>query len=282
MFTLAGHQIEAVSVAGVETCFQLPALDLAFDIGRCPDGAERLSTLLLTHGHIDHAAGLPYYVAMRDLVGAPPPRVFAPQEAVEALRDILAAWHRLQGATECEIKPVRPGDEIALGSGHLARAFRSPHRIACCGYTISSRKKKLRPDLAGRSTQEIAALARGGEEVNVTVEQPEICFPGDTLADVIDLEPSVRKARLLLLECSFVGPDVDVAFARRRGHVHLDEIAARADAFENEVILLTHLSRRHRPEDVARALSSLPPRLASRTWALLGGAAVPASRGATA
>src|SRR5207249_282426 len=88
-----------------------PLRSFALDIGRCPDGADKLSTLLLTHAHIDHASGLAYYVAMRDLVGATVPRVFAPEESVAPLRDILAAWHRLQGATECEITPVRPGDE---------------------------------------------------------------------------------------------------------------------------------------------------------------------------
>src|SRR5262245_53930136 len=76
--TLAGHQVRALSVGGIETCFELPAFDVCLDIGRCPAGAERRGTLLLTHAHIDHAAGIPYFISMRALLKLPEPRVVMP------------------------------------------------------------------------------------------------------------------------------------------------------------------------------------------------------------
>ncbi|MCJ7543023.1 MAG: MBL fold metallo-hydrolase [Phycisphaerae bacterium] len=63
-FTLAGY-----SVAGEEAVIVAPELDCVFDIGRCPREALVVNHLLLTHGHMDHVAGLPYYFAQRDFQG---------------------------------------------------------------------------------------------------------------------------------------------------------------------------------------------------------------------
>ena len=49
-----GFSIEGVSVGGQETCVMLPALKLAFDIGRCPERAVYQDILFITHAHMDH------------------------------------------------------------------------------------------------------------------------------------------------------------------------------------------------------------------------------------
>jgi ribonuclease Z len=268
---LAGHRIEALSVGGVETCHQLPGFNLAMDIGRCPPGVERLGTLLLTHGHIDHAAGLPYYVSLRGMMHLAPPRVFVPEESREILGDILRSWARLQSdALRCELVGVQPGDVLPLSKHRFARAFRSPHRIACVGYTLFQEGRQRRPELAHLSEAELEALARRGEQVHEQVTRPEICFPGDTSAEVIDLEETVTTARVLLLECTFLGEHVARDKARRGGHVHLEDLAERAHLFRNEAILLTHFSRRHsRAEIEAAVRARLPESLLPRVHLLL-------------
>ena len=39
MLRLSGHEVEAVSVGGLETCIQLPGWDLALDIGNTLEAA---------------------------------------------------------------------------------------------------------------------------------------------------------------------------------------------------------------------------------------------------
>ena len=267
---LGGLQIEAYSVGGVETCFQVPAFDVCLDIGRCPRGAERRAVLLLTHAHIDHAAGLPYYVSLRGLLNLTPPRVYCPDFDRDRLQSILDGWAQLQADSDrCQLLGVGPGDEINLPRGHVARPFRSPHRISTVGYTIFSRRRKLKPELHGLDGAQIAERARRGEVVNEVRERAELCFPGDTRAEVIDTESTVTQARILLLECTFVGPDVSVDKARRSGHIHLDQIAERADLFDNEYILLTHFSRRHPHSHIRAEVDRLPARLRDRIQLLL-------------
>lgn len=268
---LAGHVIRAISIGGIETCFEVPGFDVCLDIGRCPPGVERRGTLLLTHGHIDHAAGLPYYVSMRSLMKHGRPRVYCPRSAHPHLEAILTAWTRLQADTDrCQLIAVDPGDQIPLAADACARTFASPHRIDCIGYTLFRRIRKLRPDLIGLPGEAIGARARAGEVVHEIQERAEICFPGDTRIDVVEREPMVRTARVLLLECTFMEDRVSPATAHAGGHIHLDDIAAHADLFENEAVVLTHFSRRYRPEEIREAVERrLPAALRARVHLLL-------------
>lgn len=72
MCHLCGTTIRAIAPAAPatapleqETCVILPRLKLAFDAGRCPQRSVYASTVLLTHGHLDHAGGLPCHAASR-------------------------------------------------------------------------------------------------------------------------------------------------------------------------------------------------------------------------
>ena len=268
---LAGHRIEALSVGGIETCFQIPAFDCCLDIGRCPPGAVSRRRLFLTHAHMDHAAGLPYFVSMRAMHHLPPPVVYCPSGVRAKLQTILDTWSDLDSeASRCQLLGLEPGAHIPLGGNREARTFRSSHRVETLGYCLYSLRRKLKPALHGLDGPALAAKARAGESIHFIEPVPEICFPGDTGIKVVDREAMVRTARLLLLECTFVGERPGRRWARSGGHIHLDDIAERAELFENEAILLTHFSRRYRPEEIRDAINArIPPRLRSRVHLLL-------------
>jgi ribonuclease BN (tRNA processing enzyme) len=66
------------SVAGEETIVQVPELNVCFDIGRCPYFALTSDIICLTHGHMDHVAGLPYYLSQRAFQGMKPGTILLP------------------------------------------------------------------------------------------------------------------------------------------------------------------------------------------------------------
>lgn len=51
---IEGYRVEGLSIGGHETCIIFPTLNLAFDIGRCPQRALSQDFLFISHGHMDH------------------------------------------------------------------------------------------------------------------------------------------------------------------------------------------------------------------------------------
>ena len=102
---------------------------------------------------------------------------------------------------------------------------------------------------------------------------PEVAFTAATRRiEVVEREEVVRLARLLILEVTFLDDRVSVEDCRAKGHIHLDEVAERADLFENEALLFTHFSSRYTARDIERALDQkLPAELRERVTPLLDG-----------
>lgn len=270
MARVGTHDIDAVSVGGIETCIELPGWDLAFDIGRCPLTAIRRSRLLLTHTHMDHASGLAYHAAQRDLFRMPPPTYYVPEPNLVDLGVMLDAWRRLdRSELPCTLVPVAIGERFELGPGRAGRAFRSPHRVWCQGYALSSVHQKLKASLAGQGAEVIRACRERGEPVTEAVEVIDVAFTGDATIEILDVSPVVRTARLLIIEVTFFDDDVPPPVAKKKGHVHIQDLADRAADLENEHVLLTHASARYSPARIrARVDAVLPEALRARVQLL--------------
>lgn len=272
---LSGWTIEGVSVAGQETCILLPKLRVAFDIGRCPQRSVSHEHLFISHGHLDHIGGIPFHVATRALIGQTPSKIYGAPQCCDAARAMLDIHSQLEGETlEAEIRPLEVGGEVPLLNQHLVRPFRTVHVVPSQGYLVYSRKNKLRPEFHGASQQDIVAAKRSGTRITDTIETPEVAFTGDTSIDFVTLpgNDDVFRARLLIIECTFLDDAVDRAGARARGHMHVDDLAEHADKLQNEAILLIHFSARHKPQEVLDALDSrLPPALRSKCYPFLEG-----------
>jgi ribonuclease Z len=121
---------------------------------------------------------------------------------------------------------------------------------------------------------EIANRRAAGEQVTVPFTSTEVAFTADTRAALLDREPRLLEARLLVCECTFVDdprgevdPDLG-ARADRTGHLRLNDLVLRNDRFRNEAILLTHFSTRYGLGQVRNAVDALPEPLRSKVAAL--------------
>src|SRR5436190_19190981 len=72
------------SVACEESVVQVPELDVCFDIGLAPYFALTSNTIWITHGHMDHLAGLAYYLSQRDFQGMKSATVLLAKEVAGA------------------------------------------------------------------------------------------------------------------------------------------------------------------------------------------------------
>lgn len=271
--TLAGIPFRGVSIAGRETWFHVPSLDLAFDVGRSPAEVVPVPNLFLSHAHLDHAGGLAYWASQRRLLRLPHARVFTEPVTVPAWRQILELHGDLEGIRyDVTVEALGPGDAVDLRKDLSVSAFRADHRVPAVGFVASEVRRRLVPAWQGRAESEIRAAILGGEEVTKLSPRPLFAFSGDTGVGVFETAPrEVFEAKVLLLECSFVEAE-DVPRARNYGHLHVDDVAERADLFANEALVLTHLTLRSNPAELRRTIARrLPASLASRTVPFLPG-----------
>lgn len=265
----AGVPIEGVSIAGHESFYKLPSFRTLLEFGRAPEDVVGYATVCVSHGHLDHMAGLAHYASRRKLGGLTEARVFVPAEAAEDVVQWVEASERLENIEYgIELVPVSPGDRIRLRNDLELTVLPGRHRVPTVGFLFSEVRQKLLPELAGRDGHEIAALRESGHAVTRREEIPLLAYPGDCGEEIFDACPEIFRSRVLLLECSFLLPD-DRDRAREYAHIHLDDVLARAHRFENETVVLTHFSQRYTPADIRRALRAIPEPLSKRIMPFL-------------
>ncbi len=257
-FTLEGR-----SRAGHETYFRIRELGLGFDIGRCPDMLVSTPHVFITHAHLDHAAGIPFYAGQRHLQQLDGGTIYVPAEAAEDVRALLAIQAKLTGAPlvasgGIKITGVAVGEDVSVGRRHLVRGHAASHRVAARAYELIERRRHLLPELTGASGDEIAR--RRGEGVPIDEEHRRSIFfyTGDTDRVLLETCDALYRAEVLLIECSFI-TDGDQERAAKYRHIHIDDIAEFADRFENEMIILTHFSRRYSYSDIRRGVRERLP-----------------------
>ena len=254
-------RLEGVSTGAEYTCFWLKPLDVLLDIGTCPRQVIPINQLLLSHAHMDHAAGLPYYVAQRHLWRLGPCTIYLPAQALGDISRILDAWQRLE-VTEYSytLIAVETGRRYQLTKDCYFIATPVQHRVPALGYTIFQEKIKLKPDYLGLENWQIAELRRQKADIFDKIERAKLSYLGDCNFASFLNSPNFRHSQYVLLECTFLDSEKNPGHARLWGHVHLDDIVEHADAFAQvEKLVLIHFSRRYRLSYIRESIAQKCP-----------------------
>lgn len=270
-FTLVGY-----SVGGVESVVIAPELDCVFDIGKCPAEALTVNHVLLTHGHMDHAAGLPYYFSQRDFQGIADGTALVPRELAGPLDKLLQAWGEVEGhVAPYRLVAMSDGDDYQIRRGLLARAFATRHVRGSLGFSLVEVRNKLKAEYLDLTGPQIVALKDKGVEITDRIEVPLVAYLGDTArANYSDL-PHVAGARALIIECTFFDPE-HTRRAKLGKHLHVEDLPSVLEGMDNERIVITHVSRRTYMGEAMKILRKvLPKDILQRVSFLMGRKYVP-------
>lgn len=237
-------RVVGYSLAGEETTIALPEQNVCFDAGRAPREIIPIDTLCISHGHMDHAAGVAYYLSQRAFLGASAGRVVIHQRLAGAVARLMDCWTEIEGH-DCakEIVGVQDGDVVPLRRDLFLRAFDVNHGQYALGFSVVERRLKLKSEYLEHSGPQLVELKKKGIQIQNELQFPLVAYCGDSADGAFFDLDHVRNARLVIMECTFFDPD-HVTRARAGRHLHVRDLRKILPRLRCPDILLIHTSRR--------------------------------------
>ncbi len=247
-------EITGYSVAGEETVVAMPQLDVCFDIGKAPDQVIPINHVLLTHGHMDHAAGIAYYLSHRNFCGLPAGTILAPENLIEPIKDMLEAWNRVDGnKLPANLVGVKAGDEYQIKPNLFTRVFPTKHSRGSVGFTVIEKRKKIKPEYAKLNARQIVELKKQGITIDNPLEIPIVTYLGDTQYVDFSQLKYIAESKILIIECTFYSEE-HTGRAEAGRHIHIDEFAGLIEKLQNEHTIITHATQRTSMQEIHRIL----------------------------
>lgn len=251
------YHVLGYSVAGEETVVQAPEFNVCFDVGRAPQFALSSDFLCITHGHMDHLAGLAYYASQRFFQGMKPGTILLPRELHRSVDRMLQTWRDVERQnTPYNLVPMEPGQMYEVRRDFGIRAVATHHGSSSLGYVLVSVREKLKDEFMGKSGPELVELKKQGVEIQYRLEVPIIAFLGDTAVGSVFDHPDVQNAETLITECTFFDAD-HKSKAKHGKHTHIDSFVPVLSKLKNKHLILTHVSRRTGISRAKRILKKL-------------------------
>lgn len=266
------YRVQGISVAGEESFVQIPELDLCFDIGRAPKAMLSSNHVALTHGHMDHTAGIAYYFSQRHFQDMKDGTVYCPRSLEKPLLDLMAAWINVENQrTPHKIVGLDYEDMVEIKNHIYLRAIPTAHTVPSLGYIVLEKRSKLREEFVGLPQEKLVELKNSGQEITRTLEIPLVCYTGDTAWGTHFDREDLCNSKILITECTFLEP----GHRNRAGvgkHLHVDHVVQLLEMSKAEAVILTHLSRRtHMGIARKEIFAAIPKKHHDRVFILMDG-----------
>lgn len=253
------------SLAGTRSCIVIPELDLCFDIGVCFDIAVRQKHVFISHQHADHIGCLHLHAFSRRMLKMDNPIYYMPTEAIEnfnVAHDAFKCMNRHENyeskpdwlSRQYKLEPIEHNKEYKLPKNMYFKSLPTIHGVPSQAYCIFKNTTKLKDEYKELSSQEIGKLCKSGEQVTNNTTLNLIAYTGDTVIEGVLQHNDLLNSRILIMECTYIHANNSdknfVEEATKRGHIHEQHIIDNYKLFNNEFIVLTHISARYSKEEL--------------------------------
>ncbi len=250
-------RVQGTSVAGEATTIMIPELDVCFDMGAPLRCALASKYVALTHGHMDHIGGLAYYASQRQFQGMGEGTIVCDKRIAGDVHNMMRGFNDLERQkTPYKLIELDDGEELEVKNNIFLRGFATEHTAPSFGWVLVEKRSKLKPELVGLPQEKLRELKDRGEEITMTLEVPLIANTGDTLPGPHLVRDDIRRAQIVLSECTFFEPE-HKSRAKIGMHLHLDDIVEWMGVLECEAMILTHISRRTHMSYVRKRLGEV-------------------------
>lgn len=237
-------RVQGVSVAGETTSVAIPELDIVFDLGECPRAMLPSKYAAISHGHMDHIGALAYYCSQRRFQGMGDATIVCDARVEPAIRQMMAGFVDLERQiTPYNLIPLQHDQQVEIKNNTFLRAFYTEHTCPSVGYSIVERRSKLKVEYLELPQEKLRELKDRGIEITRTLEIPLVAYLGDTGPGPHLIREDVRRAQVVICECTFFEPDHKDR-AKIGMHMHSDNVAEWLRVLECQALVLIHVSRR--------------------------------------
>lgn len=236
---------------------------LLFDCGEgaataLGNGGYGIEKVLLTHGHMDHIAGLPVLLGSRAAgMGDPqkPLQIYYPRDdrfLLQMQEYISQSFRNLP--FNLEWIALDEGGQIPLRGKRYLETFRTQHIKSqlTLGYRLMENRRRIKSTFAHLSQEDISKIARqeGKDAVAALSENypaKVLLVGGDSLPLHIN---DISNAEILFHEATLLNAE------ERTGQMHstLDEAVQIAAAANVKSLVLYHISGRYRAAEIRNAV----------------------------
>jgi ribonuclease Z len=238
------YRVQGISIAGEITTVQIPELDLCFDMGQCPRAALASKFCAVSHGHMDHIGGLAYYCSQRRFQGMGDGTIVCDTRIAPDIKKMLAGFVDLERQkTPYNLIALEPEQSIEIKNNFFLRGFQTEHTAPSMGYVVYEKRSKLKPEYVDMPQEKLKELKDRGMEITRILEIPHIAYLGDTQPGPHLIREDVRKAQIVISECTFFEPDHKDR-AKVGMHLHVSDVAEWLRFLECQALVLIHVSRR--------------------------------------